>query len=349
MKFACCVAIICNLSIQVVETFCIKSVLSPDWFSWAGCISHHEAQALLELQAKCDFKAQPAYKVTSSIDLSFSQIPLILTEEGVSTHNSKLLATWTEMKDIAKKANCFALYEDGSKPWKVSTLSASTGYAASLCPPLSGASAPTLILAGFTMHRIVGDNINPNVDTKHKLASIFIPPGAKVLDTCMGLGYTAIGAAKLVAKARSPDSQIPSTGEVSPSGHVITCEIDTASLEMAAYNPWSRHLFDDTLPIEIKLGDISQMIRDFPSASFNIILHDPPAKVLCKQNLYSQDFYSQIYRVLKKPGGKLFHYIGNPDSKESGRLFRGVQERLGAAGFRNIAIAREAFGVTATV
>ena len=49
------------------------------------------------------------------------------------------------------------------------------------------------------MHRIVGDSMNPYVDTINKLESIPIFRGARVLDTCCGLGYTAITAAKRVS------------------------------------------------------------------------------------------------------------------------------------------------------
>jgi len=66
--------------------------------------------------------------------------------------------------------------------------------------------APTLLLGGFTMHRISGENVNPYVDTEAKLASInpsYFHGDSKVLDTCMGLGYTCIGAARRIAAAGS--------------------------------------------------------------------------------------------------------------------------------------------------
>lgn len=49
-----------------------------------------------------------------------------------------------------------------------------------------------------------------------------------------------------------------------------------------------------------------------------------------------------------KRGGGLFHYIGDPGSAESGRLFRGVKDRLVEAGFQDVKVAKEAFGVAAT-
>lgn len=62
--------------------------------------------------------------------------------------------------------------------------------------------------------------------------------------------------------------------------------------------------------------------------------------------LYSLEVYSQIRRCLK-PGGTLYHYIGDPSSKASGRLFKGIHQRLQAAGFESKTVAR-AFGIVAT-
>ena len=40
--------------------------------------------------------------------------------------------------------------------------------------------APTIVLGGFTMHRISGEDMNPYLDTEAKIASIPIFRGAKV-------------------------------------------------------------------------------------------------------------------------------------------------------------------------
>ena len=169
-----------------------------------------------------------------------------------------------------------------------------------------------------------------------------------MLDTCMGLGYTAIGAAKLVGHE----------------GKVITIEYDKASLEIASYNPWSQGLFDQILPIEILEGnertlpifirftftlipgDACQIIKSFASQSFSCIIHDPPARALCRTDLYGLLFYKELRRVLRH-GGQLFHYIGSPDSKESGRLYSGITSRLREAGFSRVKRAPKAFGLIA--
>jgi len=57
--------------------------------------------------------------------------------------------------------------------------------------------------------------------------------------------------------------------------------------------------------------------------------------------------YQELHRVLR-PGGALYHYIGDPASTASGRLFAGVKSRLAAAGFDAVRTAPAAFGVTAS-
>lgn len=60
---------------------------------------------------------------------------------------------------------------------------------------------------------------------------------------------------------------------------------------------------------------IQQLVKDFGDAEFAAIIHDPPARALCKTtDMYGAAFYKDLARVLK-PGGTLFHYIGNPESK----------------------------------
>ena len=157
-----------------------------------------------------------------------------------------------------------------------------------------------------------------------------------MLDTCCGLGYTAIGAARLRAHGVE---------------RVVTIELDDVALEMCAHNPWSAELFAPATParapIDVLRGDASDAVRALADGAFSCVIHDPPARALCKEgDLYGARFYGELRRVLK-PGGTLFHYVGNPESKEGGRLFGGVRERLAQAGFASIATAKDAFGITA--
>jgi hypothetical protein len=75
-------------------------------------------------------------------------------------------------------------------------------------------------------------------------------------------------------------------------------------------------------------------------------VHDPPARALSRTDVYGLDLYSELRRVLTNDG-TLFHYIGNPDSKESGRLYRGIAARLQEAGFVDVKKAVRVFGLVA--
>jgi predicted methyltransferase len=62
------------------------------------------------------------------------------------------------------------------------------------------------------------------------------------------------------------------------------------------------------------------------------VLHDPPRFGIAGE-LYSQAFYDQLARVLKR-GGRLFHYTGQPNKLTSGRdVPNEVATRLRRAGF----------------
>ncbi len=75
------------------------------------------------------------------------------------------------------------------------------------------------------------------------------------------------------------------------------------------------------------------------------VIHDPPMFKLAG-HLYSQAFYQGLYRVLKR-NGRLFHYVGDPDSRSGRNITRGVMKRLGEAGFSRVTGRPRAFGVVA--
>jgi predicted methyltransferase len=182
--------------------------------------------------------------------------------------------------------------------------------------------APTLLISGIPMHRIKG--IDPHRDTLHKIRAL-APIGGRVLDTCTGLGYTAIEAARTAEK-------------------VITIELDPTVLEVAQLNPWSRQLFGHPR-IEQIVGDSFEEIGSFDDGAFSRIIHDPPTFSLAGE-LYSGEFYRQLRRVLGRKG-RLFHYIGDPNSRSGRNLTRGVSRRLQEAGFSRVFRKPAAFGVVA--
>jgi len=131
------------------------------------------------------------------------------------------------------------------------------------------------------------------------------------LDTCGGLGYFAAWCLQGMAT------------------RVFSYEKNPDVLWLRSLNPWSP-AEDERLALTH--GDIVAAIVDLPSRSFDAALHDPPRFGIAGE-LYSQDFYTELARVLK-PRGKLFHYTGTPNRLTSGRdLPREVGRRLREAGF----------------
>ena len=183
---------------------------------------------------------------------------------------------------------------------------------------------PTIEINGIRMHRT--KEVNPLQDTRNKVNAVKPKEGETVLDTCMGLGYTAIEASRRGA-------------------YVITIEKDPNVIELARINPWSRELFTGG-KIQVVQGDAFEVVKRFKDETFDAIIHDPPRFSLAGQ-LYSEEFYRELYRVLK-PGGRLFHYVGNPGKKYRRKdLQKGVMERLRKAGFVGVRRVKEALGVVA--
>jgi len=183
---------------------------------------------------------------------------------------------------------------------------------------------PTLEISGIHMHRI--KDVDPKTDTELKIKSLGKIYG-KVLDVCTGLGYTSI----LAARKKSVEK-------------VVTIEKDENVIKIARQNEFSRELFENP-KIELIIGDALEVVRNFERETFNFIIHDPPRFSLAPE-LYSQDFYNQLYRVLKRKG-RIFHYIGEP-GKFSGKNFvQGITRRLLLAGFKKIVKVKEAKGLVA--
>ena len=188
--------------------------------------------------------------------------------------------------------------------------------------PVAPDTAPTLEISGIHMHRVSG--ITPWEDADVKISCVNIRKGHVVLDVCTGLGYTAI---KAVEKGAA---------------EVVTVEKDINVLKIAEYNPWSYKLQSEK--IRILPGDAAEVIREMPNNAFDRIIHDPPRLRLAGE-LYSENFYKELFRVLK-PGGVLFHYTGRPGWMSGKDIASGVSGRLRKAGFKT-KLLRAALGVLA--
>jgi predicted methyltransferase len=174
--------------------------------------------------------------------------------------------------------------------------------------------APTFEIDGIKM--LPTSKESPFEDARRKVALVE-PKGKAILDTCGGLGYFAAlcleaGAARIQSYEKNADV-----------------------LWLRTLNPWSP---DPDAPasggrLQLTHADVSQAIVQIGDASVDALLHDPPRFGIAGE-LYSQAFYDQLARVLRR-GGRLFHYTGSPNKLTSGRdVPREVAKRLEKAGFK---------------
>lgn len=173
--------------------------------------------------------------------------------------------------------------------------------------------APTFEIDGIKM--LPSAQLSPFEDARRKVASVD-PRGKIVLDTCGGLGYFAAccleaGVAQLLSFEKNADV-----------------------LWLRTLNPWSPDPESAAAGGRLQLthADIAQHIATLADDSVDAILHDPPRFGIAGE-LYSQVFYDQLARVLRR-GGRLFHYTGAPNRLTSGRdVPNEVSKRLAKAGF----------------
>jgi predicted methyltransferase len=167
---------------------------------------------------------------------------------------------------------------------------------------------PTFEIDGIKM--LPTAHVSPYADAERKVGLIQ-PRGSVVLDTCGGLGYFADwcgkgGAAKVMSYEKNPDV-----------------------IWLRTLNPWSPARGGI---LTLTQGDITEHIETLPARSVDAILHDPPRFGIAGE-LYSQMFYVQMARVIRR-GGRLFHYTGRPNQLTSQRnVPREVSRRLSDAGF----------------
>ena len=167
---------------------------------------------------------------------------------------------------------------------------------------------PTFEIDGIKM--LPTAQVSPYEDARRKV-ELIQPRGKLILDTCGGLGYFAAWC--LEAQAAG----------------VRSYEKSADVLWLRSLNPWSPR---PQAGLTLTAGDITAEITALPDACVDAVLHDPPRFGIAGE-LYSQAFYGELARVLKRRG-RLFHYTGSPNALTSGRdLPREVMRRLQAAGF----------------
>lgn len=274
-------------------------------------LSYIQTRPLLEARRRSMSVAE------TSLDLGMSKATATLSDEGVRFAAGVCL-DWASVEKISQsEVHCYTTSAEGIQP--VQTFSSDTNRLCSLLPTQG---APSVLIAGFAMHRI--KEIDPWQHAQRMVAAI-APISGSVLDTTTGLGYTTILAARIAQ-------------------NVTTIELDPGVQTIARCNPWSRELFANPNITQV-MGDAYEVVPSIAAESFDRIMHDPPTLKLAGQ-LYSGDFYRELHRVLKR-GGRLFHYIGDLNSKAGSVVTRGMMRRLQDAGFSRVVRRAETYGVVA--
>ena len=261
--------------------------------------------------------------VRASVDLGLtaSTVKFDYRKQLVVFSNEEKL-TFDEVSKIASTENvCFVVEKGNTDATKIQLFSGETNRFYKLFPTRD---APTAEISGIRMHRV--QERSPWQDTEDKIKCVE-PLSGMVLDTCCGLGYTAIAAAVSRKVER-----------------IYTFERDKNMVLLADYNPWSQPLFSD-IKIKLAIDDVFKAIKYFDANFFSAIIHDPP-RLQLSPDLYSFEFYQQMFRVLKK-GGKLYHYTGSPGEKRGINIAKGVVRRLKEAGFANVTERKDVLGVVA--
>ena len=237
-----------------------------------------------------------ATKVECSLDLDRSATTVEVDTAGWRWQGQRF--PWL---DICKDRTIYHWVGEGFQP-----LARFTTSLIKLVPTQWG--PPTFEIDGIKM--LPTAQVSPYAYAERKVGLIQ-PRGKMILDTCGGLGYFAAWCLR---------------GEAA---QVLSYEKNPDVIWLRSLNPWSPRI-DSRLTL-IR-GDITGQISALPSESVGAILHDPPRFGIAGE-LYSQVFYDQLARVLKRKG-KLFHYTGTPNKLTSGRdVPNEVAKRLRQAGF----------------
>jgi predicted methyltransferase len=267
--------------------------------------------------------------------VSHSTAPLLTRPlaEALQTARATGATSWTGSLDLGRTSDTAALgsdvwtWRDATYPYpgtlKDRTIYAWDGEDFSPVSRFSGSliklvptewGAPTFEIDGIKM--LPTSKTSPIDDARRKVALVQ-PRGKVVLDTCGGLGYFAAccldeGAARILSFEKNPEV-----------------------LWLRTLNPWSPdpEAASSGGRLQLAHADVSVAIASIADASVDALLHDPPRFGIAGE-LYSQDFYGQLARVLRR-GGRLFHYTGAPNRLTSGRdVPREVAKRLEKAGFK---------------
>ncbi len=249
---------------------------------------------------------QILHSAMSSVSVS---LDLGCTTSSVTVHTDAFhIADHHIPLSALKKVNdhtCYLLQENKLIP--IAVYSEETRLYYKLVPTTDW---PTITLSSTPMHRHT--TTSPYHDTQLKIKEIS-PVTGRVLDTCCGLGYTVILASEHAT-------------------HVDTFERDPSVLAIAQLNPYSQPVFASST-IKLHEQDVFSALGEFPAATFDRIIHDPPTFARSPE-LYSLEFHRELYRVLK-PKGILYHYCPHPQKTKGKQLYPRLLRQLRDSGFQS--------------
>lgn len=252
--------------------------------------------------------------VDISLDLGITKYTVKISGEEIIFKDDILFLE--DIKGI-KEDFCYVIEESELK--KLGFFSDETQFYYKLFPTRDW---PTMMFSSTPMHRY--SKISPREDTLSKIKNIQ-PIKGKVLDTCCGLGYTAIMASSYATA-------------------VYTHECDDNVVYLEAINPYSRKLFTEK-KIKHIFGNIYDIITDYEDDFFDIIIHDPPTPKYSPE-LYSDEFYHELLRVLKS-GGYMYHYAPAPHKTKGEEFYKRLEMRLIRAGFSEVIYHASSSGIVA--
>lgn len=241
-------------------------------------------------------------EILLSLDLNLSRsIYRIETDRLILTPS--VYISKTDLEAVASEKNkIFMLKGKGLQPLEVR----SRAY----YKLVSTSTAPILEINGIKMHR--SKDIDPLRDAEDKTRAV-VSKGDRVLDTCGGLGYSALFAVKAGAR------------------EVVSSEISPEVIQLRGLNPWLRG--PETERISLVQADITRIIRELEDNRFESVIHDPPRFGTSTGDLYGKPFYESLYRVMASKS-RLFHYTGTPKRiTSSDRFIVNTIRRLEASGF----------------
>jgi len=235
-----------------------------------------------------------------SLDLGMTK-----TKIQIKDGNAIIDGNTIPVEDFTKVKEHFLYVVEDNELKKVAVFSDETNLYYKLMPTSDW---PTFTLSSTPMHRHT--HISPKQDTQTKIEEIS-PVKGKVLDTCCGAGYTAIMSSK-------------------DADEVHTFERDQNVIFLDKINPYSRELFTNP-KITLHEKEVDIGINNFKNQYFDRIIHDPPTFKRSPE-LYSKEFYRELYRVLKKDG-ILYHYAPKPQKTHGKEFQENIMKNLKLAGF----------------